>query len=118
MLEYILQKALKDRLELTIEQIKEVFKEFELKPVVRHSKVVGCFLVKDNEIHVAILPEYRKRWFSKKVFKDLVGPVVEKYGFVKTSVIDGNNKGLDFITRIGFVKKGEDYVYAPNRLLD
>ena len=118
MIHEVLQKALKDRLELTVEQIKEVFKEFELKPVLRNSKVVGCFLVKGNEIHVAILPEYRKRWFSKKVFKDLVEELVKKYGFVKTSVVEGNDKGLDFITRIGFVKKGEDYVYAPNRLLD
>lgn len=113
-LELILIQSLADRVSVTPDQLTSI-KDFKLSPVIKNNKVVGCFLNKENEIHIAILKEYRLKWFSKKVFKELINDLLLKYGYLKTKVAKDNDKGLRFITKLGFIRKGDWYVYTPNR---
>jgi N-acetylglutamate synthase-like GNAT family acetyltransferase len=116
-LENILREALQERVVLTKQQVKEIFKEFVLYGISNDTEIVGCILLKENEIHVAVLKSFRKRFFTKKLFKQVATDVVKEYGSLKTKVLDTNTIGLDFITKLGFKKEGDWYVYTPNRFL-
>ena len=114
-IENVLRKCLKDRIALTKKQVKESFKNFKILAIKHNNKIVGCFLVKENEIHVAILPECRKKWFSRKLFKEGIAELIKQYGYVKTTMMPDNKEGLLFITKLGFIRKGDWYVYTQNK---
>jgi GNAT superfamily N-acetyltransferase len=62
-------------------------------------KVIGTLISKDNVIHLAILPEYRGKWASRRIIREML-----KYG--KTT---NESSKQDFVERIGFVKTGSMY---------
>lgn len=67
------------------------------------SEPVGGIAVKDCEIHCGVLPKASGRWFSKRVFRQTIGQLLEKHGMARTTVRNGNFAGHDFVSRLGFV---------------
>jgi hypothetical protein len=74
---------------------------WEYFPVIKDSKIVAFFVVKENRIHCACLKEYRKKWFPIKMYKTIVKAILDKYGKVVTTTYPETQ---DFVERLGFKK--------------
>ncbi len=64
--------------------------------------IAGALMAKDGVIHLGIKPEYRGRWASRRVIREMLS-----HGR-KTTLMPGEDP--EFIQRIGFVKTGDGYV--------
>ena len=52
-------------------------------------------------MHVAIKPEYRGKWFSRKVAK-LMRDILQQHGHITTKVMESHDMGHSFARRLGF----------------
>lgn len=97
-------RALEGRLpeEYGIDHFLDALASWDVKAFCRGEEVVGMLMLKANELHVAVLPHERGKWLSRRLIRDVIGPLLERYGFAKTSVSGDNEKGRDFVSRIGF----------------
>ena len=66
-------------------------------------KVIGALLVKNGVIHLGIVPEYRGKWASRRIIKEMLA-----YGTATTLTDDEPD---EFVKRIGFVKTGDRYEF-------
>lgn len=78
------------------------FDGFDIRAFKKNDVVIGMLMTRGPELHVAILPEYRRRWLSAGLIRDVLGTIIDKYGYVITSVMQENIIGQDFVERIGF----------------
>lgn len=78
-------------------------------------RAVGMLMTRDGELHVAVMPEVRGRWLSKRLIREVFAPIFAAHGRARTSIADGNARGLDFVRRIraGFA----DLTYDPSTAL-
>lgn len=81
------------------------FTDFEIRALKDDKEAIGMILTRGSELHVAIIPSYRRRWLSQRIIKQVFGELLEKYGYVTTSVMEDNFKGIDFVERLGFKKE-------------
>ena len=95
--------AISYRLEIPKEEFLEALKEWTLNPIEKDGRLAAVVMVKDNEVHVASAEEYRGKWLSRKVIKDMLGKILDEHGCAVTSVSYGNELGRDFVERLGFV---------------
>ena len=65
---------------------------------------IGALLVKDGVIHIGIVPEWRGRWASRRVIRELIS-----YG--QTTTVPPDNR-RDFLRRVGFKPQGDCYVFC------
>lgn len=99
-------ESIKHRVNFEFSVYEDAVKDWNVLPLLENDVVIGGVLIKDNEIHVGygikpkstILPYIRR----------ILNPMIEKYGYVVTSVIDENKSGLKFCNRLGFIKIGEE----------
>jgi GNAT superfamily N-acetyltransferase len=80
-----------------------VVEEWNPVAVCDDDKTIGCLISKDGVIHLAITKEYRGRWASRRIIKEMLG-----YG---TSTSIGTDENQRFVERIGFKKVGPMYEY-------
>jgi GNAT superfamily N-acetyltransferase len=66
-------------------------------------KVIGVLLADHGVIHLGIIPEYRGRWASKRIIREML-----KYG-KRTTLMD--HEDPKFIERIGFRKTEAGYEF-------
>ena len=88
---------------LKLEDIEKAFGDWEVSPVLG-----GAILVKGNEIHVAVKPESRGRWLSRRLVKAFPGRLIDQYGLAVTSVMEDNETGINFVERLGFKRTGKE----------
>lgn len=105
-------KSISHRIELTQEQAEEAFKDYRLVGVEKDGKTIGCLMSKENEVHVGIEPEHHNKWYSRRIFREFIEPIVDEYGSAVSSTTEDNHLGMDFLTRLGFRKEGDWYVYS------
>jgi GNAT superfamily N-acetyltransferase len=74
---------------------------WQLVAVCSDGEVIGALFVKDGEIHVGIVPEWRGRWASRRVIREMLS-----YG-TATTLMDSEDECKRFIGRIGFKPVGE-----------
>ncbi len=74
---------------------------FDLMPIMVSNEIAGCIALRDNEIHVGVKPEYRRRWSGKWFYK-LLDDLIDSYGSVITYVFDDQVIAVDFVKRLGF----------------
>lgn len=93
---------------------REAFSSWDVKALCDGERAVGMFITKADELHVAVIPEVRGRWLSRRLINEGFAPVLEKYGIARTSVAPGNERGLDFVKRIraGFANLTFDPITA------
>jgi hypothetical protein len=75
--------------------------QWQVVAVCDDAEVIGALFARDGVIHIGIIPEYRSKWASRRVIRQMLS-----YG-TRTSLIEGEDP--TFIERIGFVKKGKWY---------
>ena len=93
------------------EHVTEYEKEYhsavsDWKPIAvcNEDEVIGALLAKDGVIHIGIIPEWRGKWASKRVIREML-----KYG-TKTTLMQDESPA--FIERIGFRKKEGWYEFC------
>jgi hypothetical protein len=78
---------------------------WEVVAVTNHSEVIGALFARDGVIHLGIVPNWRGRWASRRVIREML-----TYGKT-TTVLDEEPQCIDFVSRIGFEKKGQKYEF-------
>lgn len=68
-------------------------------------RVIGALFARDGVIHLGIVPEWKGRWASRRLIREMLG-----YGTRTTLLLDEDGP-REFIGRIGFVEtEGGAYV--------
>jgi len=73
----------------------------DLWPIVREGKFIGGIFFKGHTIHIAVLPEWHRRWVTKSIlraFKEGWQHDVKIYAAPEKS----NTEAIAFIRRLGF----------------
>ena len=71
--------------------------DWTIKAIKRDDSVIGAVYRKDDELHVSILPEWRRIWVTKGLLRQLFsGPKVT------TKVTHGHDYMYDILKRLGF----------------
>jgi GNAT superfamily N-acetyltransferase len=71
--------------------------------VVESGSVIGALFVKDGTIHLGIIPEWRGRWASRRMIREMLG-----YG--RKTTVGGDETGcLSFVQRLGFERVGDEF---------
>ena len=73
--------------------------------VVASGAVIGALFARDGVILLGIVPEWRGRWASKRVIREML-----RYGR-KTTVGDDEAGCLSFVRRLGFERVGNEFHY-------
>jgi hypothetical protein len=98
--------ALAGRLPMDFEAFRAALASWDVKAFCDGERVVGMLMVQGPELHVAVLPEVRGRWLSRRLIREVFSPLLKSYGEAKTRVMHDNETGRDFVRRLGFL--GED----------
>lgn len=91
---------------------------WEFTEVKRNGEIAGFFCVKGNEIHAYRKPAYSGRWLTRIAIEQITKPLIERFGFVTTSVRNDNREGHEFVRRLGFQQTHVDGLtyYKAERL--
>ena len=100
-------KALSERADVTPMQLAEALADWRLVALKDGDTPVGMIMVKDNEVHVAVVPAYRGFWYSRRLYAQIISPLLNQFGKLKTMVCADNLAGQIFVERFGFTKSGE-----------
>ena len=76
----------------------EQFKGFTIYPLKNKNGVIGCSVVKDNEIHVFSTEHF----YMRNYIRSILIPLFNIYEEVISTVHVDNIKGLKYVTRLGF----------------
>lgn len=103
-------EALADRLPswYTFPEFCAALSAWTVKAFCAGDRVIGMLMLKNAELHVAIIEPYRGKWLSRRLIREVLAPLVKRYGAATTNVLPGNRVGQDFITRIGFARTEQD----------
>lgn len=72
---------------------------WSVKAIVRDGQCIGAVFRNENELHVSILPEWRRRWLTKGLLRQLIDGTT-----TSTRVTFGHEYMHDILRRLGFVK--------------
>lgn len=97
-------KAMQGRLDIDFEAFSIALENWRVDAFHDGEKAVGMLMTKGPELHVAVLPEVRGKWLSRRLIREVIGPLIERHGEARTDVADGNEIGREFVARLGFEK--------------
>lgn len=105
----VVYEAVKDRLpaDCSFEQFVSKLHKYAFLPVVLGGICVGAIMQCGREVHAAVLPEAKGRWYTKTVDRWLTAQLAE-HGVLTTKVLDGHEAGHIFAKRLGF--KAVDHI--------
>ena len=78
---------------------------WDIKAIMRDDKCIGAAYFNDGELHVSILPEWRRRWATKGLLKALFGTAR-----VTTRVTPGHEYMHGILERLGFSNDNGTFV--------
>jgi hypothetical protein len=74
--------------------------DWDVKAIERDGQCIGAAFFKDDEVHASVVPEWRKRWATKGVLKELFAK-----DRVTTRVTPGHEYMNDILKRLGFTEQ-------------
>lgn len=83
----------------------EIAHEWDVKAIIRDEIVIGAIFSKDGEVHVSILPKWRRKWLTKGLLKEIIASP----DFF-TQVDDGHEYMYDILARLGMRKRPDGTV--------
>lgn len=91
---------------VSYEQHVDIAKDWAVKVIERDGQPVGAVFMHDNgEIHCSILPEWRRRWLTKGVLKELIA-----HPKFHTRVDDGHDYMYGILERLGMKRRPDGTV--------
>jgi len=76
--------------------------DWTVKAIVRDETCIGAAYFKDGEVHVSVLPQWRKRWATRGVLNELF---LDKNAF--TRIMAGHEYMYGIFARLGFVVRDD-----------
>lgn len=105
-----LYESVKPRLDgMTIDQFIVNFSGWSVLPVLFDGETIGAVLERDGEVHIGISPNYQRNKWLRKIIKDNLSMVIEKYGFAKTKVSSSHAIGHRLALLSGFKPISTDH---------
>ena len=89
----------------------ETFEGWEIVPGYIDQVHVATAILKGNEIHFGIKPEFRKKLIQRKRTREFLKPLLERKSFLTTRVILKDLVKQKFIERIGFKPTWNDELF-------
>ena len=84
-------------------------KDWVVKAIKRDDLIIGAVYYKDDELHVSILPEWRRLWVTKGILRQLFsGPRVT------TKVTPGHEHMYGILKRLGFKESNSGLLVKEN----
>jgi hypothetical protein len=84
--------------------------DWVVKEIRKDNQTIGAAYRKDDEVHVSILPEWRRLWATRGVLRQLFeGPKVT------TRVTPGHDYMYDILKRLGFKELGDGLFVKENQ---
>jgi hypothetical protein len=102
----LVYKSVKGRAPFALEDFVQMLRTWAVIPLYENGQIIGGVLAKDNELHVGC--GEKPKASARSYIKEILGGVIDKYGFAVTTVQADNSAGLRFCERLGFVKLGEE----------
>lgn len=90
---------------MTYEQHIDIAKDWDVKLIERDGQPIGAMFEKDGEVHCSILPEWRRKWLTKGLLRQ----ILETPNF-HTRVDDGHDYMYDILTRLGMKNRPDGTV--------
>lgn len=104
----LLHRIFSRRIACSLEDVKLSAARFVLEPVVWSGSVVGVLMRDGTEVHIEVDGAVHRRWATRKFFRGVLNPIIERFGYATTVVCEGNRRGLDFCRRVGFDEIGRE----------
>jgi len=82
---------------MSFDNYQELVKDWGITAIERDGQVIGAVYRKGDELHVSVLPQWRRLWVTKGVLRQLFSPPK-----VTTRVTPGHEFMFDILRRLGF----------------
>lgn len=93
-------------IDIDFETYKQFLEDWDVKGIYREDRCIGAIFRKGTEIHISILPDFRKKWLTKGLLKQLLS---EKE--MMTQITPGHEHYVEsMLKRVGFVRNGNEFV--------
>lgn len=76
-----------------------------IKAVLRDDQCIGAVYFNDGEVHASILPEWRGKWVTRGLLREMFDSPV-----VTTQVVPGHEFMFGILERLGFEKEDSKWV--------
>lgn len=86
----------------SFEQFKGAMEPWDIQAFCDGEKIVGMLMTRGPELHVAVIPEVRGKWLSRRLIREVFSPILNKYGQAIAAVMPENEAGKEFTSRLGF----------------
>lgn len=90
---------------VSYQQHVDIAKDWDVKVIERDGCPIGAMFVKDGEVHCSILPEWRRKWLTKGLLRQ----IIDRPNF-HTRVDDGHDYMYDILARLGMVSRPDGTV--------
>ncbi|MBW5285941.1 hypothetical protein [Burkholderia gladioli] len=101
-LEDVVLAVLREEMPALPECARGALARFEMHPVTANGQTAGVVMVDGDEIHIAVLPDGRRAWASRRFIRQHLCALITKYGRATTTVRAQHLPGLKFCARLGF----------------
>ena len=88
---------------IAFEDYATAVEDWTIKAIVRDDQCIGAAYFNDGEVHVSVLPEWRRKWATKGILKDLFAGED-----VWTRVAPGHEYMYGILQRLGFVEVADN----------
>jgi len=89
---------------ISYEDYEDIAADWTVKALMRNEKVIGAVYSKNGETHVSILPEWRRRWLTKGLLKEIL------VDMQFTKVAKGHDFMYNILERLGFKPQADGTV--------
>ena len=87
----------------------DVLQTWDVKAIVRNDTCVGAAYFKDGEVHVSVLPEWRRRWATRGVLAELFA-----HENAHTRIMPGHEYMYGIFDRLGFKARDDGALVKGN----
>lgn len=84
---------------ISFEDYAMLIEPWSVQAIVKDDVCIGAVYKRGDELHVSIKPEWRKKWLTKGLLKELFSGAK-----VTTKVTPGHEYMFDILKRLGFVR--------------
>ena len=77
----------------------DAMKDWTMKAIIRDGDPIGTFFKRDDEIHVSVIPKWRKLWATKGLLREILNG-----SKLSTKISNGHDHMYGIMNRLGFKK--------------
>jgi hypothetical protein len=93
---------------ISYEDYANIAADWNVRLISKGETAIGAIYSKNGETHVSILPEWRKRWLTKGLLKEILADMQF------TRVADGHDFMYSILERLGFKPQADGTVAREN----